>query len=103
MLKHGSESFFIEGEGLLTTELGGREGDETDPVNVSETPAAAAPKSLAANEAPPFRFSRVGPKGTALDARDHQEAGARDGRGGRGNRRRPRRVTPTSASSSTTT
>ncbi len=67
MLKHGSESFFIEGEGLLTTELGGREGDETDPVNVSETPAAAAPKSLAANEAPPFRFSRVGPKGTALD------------------------------------
>ena len=67
MLKHGSESFFIEGEGLLTTELGGRDGDETDPVNVSETPAAAAPKSLAANEAPPFRFSRVGPKGTALD------------------------------------
>ncbi len=66
-MKHGSESFFIEGEGLITTELGGREGDETDPVNVSETPAAAAPKSLAANEAPPFRFLRVGPKGSALD------------------------------------
>ena len=64
-MRHGSESFFIEGEGLLTTEVGGRKGEEADPVNVSDTPTAGAPKALAADEAPPFRFSRVGPKGTA--------------------------------------
>ena len=26
-IKHGSETFFIEGEGLLTTQVGGRSGD----------------------------------------------------------------------------
>ncbi len=67
-MKHGQESFFIEGEGLLTTELGGRDGDEPDPINVSDTPSVPAPQALAANEAPPFRFSRVGPKGTPLAA-----------------------------------
>ena len=67
-MRHGSESFFIAGEGLITTEVGGREGVATDPVNVSETPSAGAPKLLAAHEAPPFRFSRVGPKGTPLGA-----------------------------------
>jgi hypothetical protein len=46
---HGSESFFIEGEGLLTASRGGRE------------PAAAVAAVAAA--APPFRFSRMGPKG----------------------------------------
>jgi hypothetical protein len=65
-MKHGSESFFIEGEGLLTTQVGGRTGEEPDPVTLSESPAAAAPRALAADVAPPFRFSRVGPKGTAL-------------------------------------
>src|SRR5690349_10749681 len=67
-MKHGSESFFIEGEGLVTTQVGGTTGQETDPVTESETPKAAAPKALAADVAPPFRFSRVGPKGTALGA-----------------------------------
>ena len=67
-MKHGSESFFIEGEGLLTTQVGGRTGEEPDPVTLSESPAAAAPRALAADVAPPFRFSRVGPKGTALGA-----------------------------------
>ncbi|HEY6570564.1 MAG TPA: peroxidase family protein, partial [Candidatus Limnocylindrales bacterium] len=67
-MRHGSESFFIQGEGLVTTEVGGRRGLDTDPVNVSETPSAGAPKLLAADEAPPFRFSRVGPKGTPLAA-----------------------------------
>lgn len=67
-MKHGSESFFIEGEGLLTTQVGGRSGDAVDPVSESETPRASAPQALAADVAPPFRFSRVGPKGTALGA-----------------------------------
>ena len=67
-MRHGSESFFIAGEGLVTTEVGGRSGAGTDPVNESETPSAGAPLLLAAHEAPPFRFSRVGPKGTPLGA-----------------------------------
>ena len=44
-VKHGSESYFIEGEGLVGEALGGR---------------AVA---LAATSTPPFRFSRLGPKG----------------------------------------
>src|SRR5262245_58971853 len=67
-MKHGAESFFIEGEGILTAELGGRSGDEADPLNASETPPAPAATALAATEAPPFRFSRVGPKGTPVGA-----------------------------------
>lgn len=67
-MKHGSESFFIEGEGLLVTQVGGRTGEEADPMVESDTPSAGAPKPLMATAAgpppPPFRFSRVGPKGT---------------------------------------
>ena len=37
-MKHGSETFFIEGEGVLTTQVGGRTGDEGDPVSESENP-----------------------------------------------------------------
>jgi hypothetical protein len=65
---HGSQSIFIEGEGLISTQLGGIRGDQPDPVTKSETPRASAAKALAADEAPPFRFSRVGPKGTPLGA-----------------------------------
>jgi Animal haem peroxidase len=50
--KHGSESYFVVGEGLLGESGGGR--------------TATATAGLAAG-APPFRFSRIGPKGTALD------------------------------------
>jgi hypothetical protein len=65
-IKHGSESFYIEGEGLFAAEVGGRSGRETDPVNESEAPRAPATRQLAKDEAPPFRFSRVGPKGTPI-------------------------------------
>ncbi|NUR06760.1 MAG: heme peroxidase [Nocardioidaceae bacterium] len=65
---HGSETFFVEGEGVLTTQVGGRDGAAADPVNESETPRVAAARALAAGAAPPFRFSRVGPKGTPLNA-----------------------------------
>jgi hypothetical protein len=47
--QHGSESYFVVGEGLL-----GESGEGRD--------AARAVASLSA--APPFRFSRMGPKGT---------------------------------------
>jgi Animal haem peroxidase len=46
MEKHGSESYFVLGEGLLTESAGGRSADED-----------------AAPAAPPFRFSRMGPSG----------------------------------------
>ncbi len=69
-IRHGSESFFIEGEGLLTTQLGGRVGDQQpDPVDESGTRTVGAPALVTAEAvAPPFRFSRVGPKGTRLGA-----------------------------------
>ena len=67
-MKHGSETFFIEGEGLLTTQVGGRTGDEGDPLSQSENPTAGRPRPLPAASPPPFRFSRVGPKGHPLNA-----------------------------------
>jgi Animal haem peroxidase len=67
-MKHGSETFWIEGEGVLTTQVGGRTGDEGDPVTQSETPRVGQARALAADTAPPFRFSRVGPKGHPLNA-----------------------------------
>jgi hypothetical protein len=48
---HSSESYFVLGEGLLGETVGGRE------------PTVALPPSVAAIT-PPFRFSRLGPKGT---------------------------------------
>jgi hypothetical protein len=52
---HGSESYYIVGEGLVSVSGAGRGGTGTPS-------AAAAPDS----ETPPFRFSRLGPKGTPL-------------------------------------
>jgi len=49
MEKHSSESYFVIGEGLLTESAGGRNA------SVAAAGADAAP--------PPFRFSRLGPKG----------------------------------------
>jgi hypothetical protein len=48
MEKHAAESYFVIGEGLLTESAGGRNG------TVATTALAGAP---------PFRFSRMGPKG----------------------------------------
>jgi hypothetical protein len=48
MQRHGSESYFVIGEGLLGESVGGRE------------PTLAAPEEA---ETPPFRFSRMGPNG----------------------------------------
>jgi hypothetical protein len=65
---HGSESFFIEGEGLLSSAVGGRSGEEPDPVDRAGGPRATAARTLAAAKAPPFRFSRIGPQGVQLSA-----------------------------------
>ena len=48
MEQHGSESYFVIGEGLLSEAAGGRD----------------SARSSAAKAAPPFRFSRMGPHGT---------------------------------------
>jgi Animal haem peroxidase len=50
MEKHGSESYYVIGEGLLGESIGGR-----------DTPVVA---TVAGVTAPPFRFSRLGPPGT---------------------------------------
>ena len=47
MIRHGSESYFVLGEGLLGEALGGR----------------ALAIAADAATVPPFRFSRLGPKG----------------------------------------
>jgi len=54
--QHGSESYFVVGEGLLGESLGGRDGDVT-------ATAAAASVTASAAVTPPFRFSRMGPGG----------------------------------------
>jgi hypothetical protein len=48
--RHGSQSFFVIGEGLLSESAGGRA-------------APAVAMASAASVAPPFRFSRMGPNG----------------------------------------
>ena len=53
MDRHGSESYYVIGEGLLSESAGGR---DTAPAAATAARAAAAP-------APPFRFSRMGPSG----------------------------------------
>jgi hypothetical protein len=55
---HGSESFFILGEGLVSTSRGGREESP-----MPQPTAATATATAAAAQAPAFRFSRSGPKG----------------------------------------
>ena len=55
METHGSESYFVIGEGLLSEAIGGRDQDGTARV--------ASATATAADAVPPFRFSRMGPNG----------------------------------------
>jgi hypothetical protein len=59
METHGSESYYVIGEGLLSEAVGGRNG--TLPAAVTASAAAATP---------PFRFSRMGPKGVGKQLGD---------------------------------
>lgn len=58
---HGSETFFVLGEGLLGEVRGGREEAAPAP-----PPGGAARAFASIATAPPFRFSRMGPKGRRL-------------------------------------
>ena len=66
--RHGSETFFILGEGLVVTAMGGRSGTEPDPIEHPEAAASAA-SVLPVEAEPPFRFSRVGPEGQGASSR----------------------------------
>jgi hypothetical protein len=80
MAHHGFESYWVEGEGELSVAGDGREAPEV--------PAAAAVAGTPA-AVPPFRFSRMGPKGTGkqLGERNHRKLARAmtAGRGGFGN------------------
>ena len=88
MERHGSESYFVVGEGLLGESVGGRES--------TLAPAVAA-------AAPPFRFSRMGPKGSGhqLTESNRKKLAAPWSDRPAANHRF-RRASPTSASSSIT-
>jgi hypothetical protein len=58
MPTHGSESYYVIGEGLLSTSIGGRDGGPEPPI-VAAAAAGAGSDAIT----PPFRFSRLGPKG----------------------------------------
>ena len=86
MERHGFDTYFVVGEGLL----GETDGDRT---------------IAAASTVPPFRFSRLGPQGVGHELGDDEPEEDR-GRDDLGRARLPRAsppATPTSASSSTTT
>jgi hypothetical protein len=76
MEHHGSESYFVLGEGLLTESVGGRE----------RTLARAVEAAV-----PPFRFSRMGPRGTdrQLGEPNRKKIGAAMTVGGGGAARMP--------------
>ena len=89
MRRHGSETFFVLGEGLLGEGRGGR--DRT---------LAAADEALV----PPFRFSRMGPRGTGrqLSEANRERIAIAMTMGAVGSRR-SRLASPTWGSSWTTT
>ena len=78
MAGHGSESYFVIGEGLLT-ESG--EGRATTPP-APPAPGARAPGARA--PAPPFRFMRMGPKGTQIGEANRKKLAAAMTAGGGG-------------------
>lgn len=73
-MHHGSESFFVVGEGLLSESGEGRR------------PVVAA-AATAAQATPPFHFSRMGPKGDQLSQSIHSKSAVAmtQGGGGSGN------------------
>ena len=58
MVTHGSESYFVIGEGLLAESVGGRVGSQN-----GARPTIATASASDAGGAPPFRFTRMGPNG----------------------------------------
>jgi hypothetical protein len=88
MVTHGSESYYVIGEGLLGESVGGRDDSHN-----GATPARAAAAGGAgdAGGAPPFRFSRMGPNGSGkqLGEGARKKLGAAMARAGGGNSQIP--------------
>jgi hypothetical protein len=83
MVTHGSESYYVIGEGLLAESVGGRH---------SENGGRPAREGVGdAGGAPPFRFSRMGPKGInhQLGEGARKRLGAAMARAGGGNSQIP--------------
>ena len=67
MHAHGSESYWILGEGLVSVSGDGRAGrHRRDP--------SGGPPPAPADEAPAFRFSRIGPEGRPAQHAEHRQA-----------------------------
>ena len=85
MHAHGSESYWILGEGLVSVSGDGDRPAVTGDLSDRRGSGGAAP---AADETPAFRFSRMGPRGVGLSLQEHrQDRGGDDrlrGRGGAG-------------------
>ncbi|CAA9356754.1 MAG: Animal haem peroxidase [uncultured Nocardioidaceae bacterium] len=64
-VRHGTESYYVVGEGLLSESRGGRATD-ADPVEASGSLGEASMAAARLAAAPPFHFSRMGPRGAAL-------------------------------------
>jgi hypothetical protein len=77
---HDAESFFILDEGLVDASLGGRRGIQEDRVSDPEAPP---PVPLSAKAPPPFRFSRIGPRGRQLSDQNLEKVATAMVRGGR--------------------
>ena len=58
MVTHGSESYFVIGEGLLAESVGGRSSE-----NGAGPSIPTARSASDSGGAPPFRFTRMGPSG----------------------------------------
>src|SRR5215211_6054729 len=86
MVTHGSESYYVIGEGLLAESVGGRDGSQ----NGAGPPAAARAAAVTASS-PPFRFSRMGPNGSGrqLGEGARKKLGAAMARAGGGNSQIP--------------
>jgi hypothetical protein len=88
MVTHGSESYYVIGEGLLDESVGGRNGSAN---GAGPAIAAARAAGETAAEAPPFRFSRMGPKGIGKQLGDgaRKRLGEAMARAGGGNSQIP--------------
>ena len=75
MLRHGRDSFFIVGEGVLTADTA---AGRAAPAGA----AVAAPRLSEAAEIRQFRFSRIGPQGTADEHTTRGGNGRSDDRAG---------------------
>jgi hypothetical protein len=88
MVTHGSESYYVIGEGLLGESIGGRDDSQN---GAGAARAASAGGANGAGGAPPFRFSRMGPNGTGkqLGEGARKKLGAAMARAGGGNSQIP--------------